>query len=103
MLHSFVARLNSLQKKCIQQEKPFPQGLKPTFIMRVLTYGLKPIPFKTEAELEFSASCEVVPFQNGIHYTFLDKPLEGFDLLELVIAPLDGGGKDRRGRGRPQR
>ncbi len=32
----------------------FTQGLKPSLILQDIAYGLKPVPFKTTALIEFS-------------------------------------------------
>ena len=36
-------------------------------------YGLKPIPFKTEEELDFSAGRKVVPFKTNRRDAFFSK------------------------------
>jgi len=52
------------EKGCPGVEYPesVPRGLKPTLILKLLMYGLKPVPFTV---LSFSASCEVVPFHDA--------------------------------------
>jgi hypothetical protein len=49
-------------EKVVNTAKGDPQALKRTLIFSDLTARLKVVPFPKPAQLEFSATCEVVPF-----------------------------------------
>jgi hypothetical protein len=67
ILLALLARLNRLRKKSERKANPAEDGsagAKAQHILLALSARLKPCPDTRLLRLSFSASCEVVPFQN---------------------------------------
>jgi hypothetical protein len=47
LLRVLTFRDNTLLREALNKQFAFPQGLKPHLNLQWLTYGLKPVPFKT--------------------------------------------------------